>query len=570
MKRGRKHGKSRDTTDLAPYHHIMPCADCSPTFTALKKFKQCQLWYKVRTNQYPFASEHTELTEIVSHAEKEISKYSDRIAQLHEQIVALENEQKKLKQQIHLAKSLMTPVRQFPPEVLRQIFLQNRTNVINLHHGPHIPGCVIPGMKLAAVCSHWRSIARATTELWNIIDITFGPDDESMDSLIAGRLVANILRLSGKSHLDITINLPHQSVWDLLVVQTLCRHADRWQSLRGCCDDPQASFFTYLRHLEGRVNQLHTFTFSAGEVLRMLRHAPKLHTLALSNYRSEEPLFPCEQLRHLTIDKSSLGDILQVVKQAANLETLELFGDFGDMWWDHEPVIHPKITSLHIIMLCQIEAGEDSLSAPLAYLTLPKLSSLCLEFDGWDNQGGYITDWITRWSYDLLPTFISHSPALTSLRLLRIWMPINHLISLLQSIPTLTTFELEEHDGLHGDPVGSMITNDLLEVLNCHQIRQPILTGLTSLSLGMCLPTSFSFTLFCEVIRSRWNPSSSSESPLVKDDESDIACIKTVKLKILYDTISWSLVQPLMILRKRGLDISVEDVGGLLGLVEDE
>ncbi len=291
--------------------------------------------------------------------------------------------------------------------------------------------------------------------------------------------------------------------------------------------------------------------------------------LFLSFFDSQEPLFPCEQLRHLTIETSSFGETLRLVKQATNLQTLKLLGNYGPNLVEYEPVAHSEITSLDIVIFCKVLSSNDCLSALLSHLTLPNLSSLCLGVDeSGETQFGYNTDENTRWSYDLLPTFISHSSALTTLTLLQIWMPVNHLISLLQSIPTLTTFELEEPHAHRGDD--PMITNDLLEVLNCHQIRQPILTRLTSLSLGIYQPVSFSFALFCEVIRSRWNPSSSSESPLDKDDESEVACIKTVKLKTLYDTIPWSLVQPLMILRKRGLDISVEDDGGFLGLVEDE
>ena len=55
----------------------------------------------------------------------ELVQYDYTIARLHDMIIALENEKKNLNRQIQLANSLMAPVRNLPPEILREIFIWN-------------------------------------------------------------------------------------------------------------------------------------------------------------------------------------------------------------------------------------------------------------------------------------------------------------------------------------------------------------------------------------------------------------------------------------------------------------
>ncbi len=180
----------------------MPCSDCSPPFTVLRKLRNLSpsLFTRARCNQAPLdTSQRTELDELVSQAEKELTACDEAIFKLQGKIIAFQDQKSTLRDHISLAKSLVTPIRKCPPEILRQIFLAHGTT--------NVLGCKrvdIPGFKLMSVCSHWRSIAMVTTALWNDIAVSITEHDSAWHpshSLLAEKL----LKLSARSLLTVTI-----------------------------------------------------------------------------------------------------------------------------------------------------------------------------------------------------------------------------------------------------------------------------------------------------------------------------------------------------------------------------
>ena len=93
-------------------------------------------------------------------------EYETTITRLQRVIVSLENEKQNLKRQVHLTKSLLAFIRKLPPEILCQIFIGH--GVANLIKPK---SSAVPGLKSATVCSHWRSVAFHTTELWSNINV---------------------------------------------------------------------------------------------------------------------------------------------------------------------------------------------------------------------------------------------------------------------------------------------------------------------------------------------------------------------------------------------------------------
>ena len=209
-----------------------------------------------------------------------------------------------------------------------------------------------------------------------------------------------------------------------------------------------------------------------------------------------------------------------------------------------------NLKSLKII----ITDAEDETEMRILFqsLTLPQLQSLYIQA-----QNDYLTSQYDQtWLLLDLPSLISRSSILiTSFSLNRIWMNTSDLISLLQLLPALTfLFLSESYGGL--DTVSPMINNQFLSSMYMqHQDQQPILTRLTSLNLDLGPQAeSFSFPMFVDMIHSRWKPAYLNDN--------DIACIKTVRLFALEFVIVPNTVDSLMVLRKRGLDITIKDVNG--------
>ena len=181
----------------------------------------------------------------------------------------------------------------------------------------------------------------------------------------------------------------------------------------------------------------------------------------------------------------------------------------------------------------------------LQMLILLMLQSLSIvsETSGYKTNQGNIS-----WASKELPSLISRSSAtITSLHLDSVWVPTGDLITLLGTMPALTILSLSErcYDTAFDTAIEIpfMLNNQLLSNLHFHQGRQPILTRLTSLSLGGCSLTDFDMPLFVKVIQSRWKPSIHIEGEMV--------CIKTVRLGVTPGSIDRNAVQSLMMLRMR-------------------
>lgn len=528
----------------------MPCSDCSPTFTAhaaLNKFKP-SLFSRVRFNQPPLvASERSELTKLVSHAEGELAGYDRAIEKLRQIALALENRKQSLHRQISLAKSLLAPVRKLPPEILCQIFIEHGTENF-LVYGGHSNSSVIPGFKIACVCSHWRSVALTTTELWNSICVVIRPSDcmwwyPDAHSALSERL----LELSATSPLSVILNIPGNCYIPAVpyILRLLCRQANRWKALRGVCNI--ASILC--SGIDGRrLDSLETFKLAAPPKVTALciENAPKLHAVALILMDTKQITVPWDQITDLTVGRSSASQIVQSLAKMPKLSKLLVLScddEFDDEdEYDHR-LVQSHLDSLTIIIRRPLD--ELAIAALLDALILPKLQSLSII-----SERGHITNQDECWASNQLPSSILRSsPPLTSFKLEKTWMPSNDLIALLQNMPTLTTVYVSEPS--HKEP---MINDQLIVNLSFRPDQQPLLKHLASLTLAGCRLSSFSVKVFVEMILSRWKP-----SYLIQDG---IICMRTAKLHVSDGSISFPDVVQLMELRDGGLDIMIEDEDG--------
>ena len=511
---------------------------------------------RLRSNQPPVAFECDQLTEVLSHAQRELEEYDTAIARLHSMIVSLENDKRSLNRQVHLTRSLMAPIRKLPPEILRQIFIEHGVeNVIRSKSS------AIPGLKIASVCSYWRSVAFHTTELWNNIShggVSWGTKVQWHPSHVS--LVKTLLELSQTSPLSITLDFREFPATSRIVppgLLLLCEHADRWQSLAGYCSGPVS--LEVLSSVEGRLHNLRTFRFMCPvqSCSALLRGASKLHTLATSSGSMREASIPWNQILHLQVKYLAPLQILDLLAVSPDLRTL-VVGSFSSRS-DERPVgprprfRHPNLTLLDIILGSVIDAaGMEWL---LESMDLPNLKSFSImspdeQYDQWQVAYG------SHRSNQLLLPLLLCSSTITTFTLHRIWVSTNNLIVLLQRMPSLSSFLMSDPD--FRDPtksLPSMLNDDFLLNISGHSYhdRQPLLTRLISLSLEGLVHDSFSMHVFVDVIQSRWSP-----SPI----EDEVTCIRTVKLSVRKGCIDPAVVHPLTILEKHGLDVVVKDQDG--------
>ena len=528
----------------------MPCYDCSPPFTVLGKLRNLSpsLFARARCNQTPLdASQRTELENLWLQAEREFIAYDEAIAHLEEKIIALENERTTLRGQVSLVKSLMAPIRKFPPEILLHIFkAHGSVNVVESRNS------LVPGFKVASVCSHWRTIAMGSTSLWSTISLTVLQNDSWQPHHLS--VVEKPLELSANAPLDITITAVdvggHDVPESAPILRLLCEQADRWKSVGGHCHVAASTVQDALSSVKGHLKCLHAFTFldTSMTSVKCIEGAPKLRTLKLVDLQlvGTNTAIPWNQIVNLAIWRCPVSQLRQTLATMRNLQTIKIMPTDANDIGERERFTHSNITSLEFLV--PDSTSEKRMVSVLDALSLPGLQSLCIRaFNYRTNQGKQ------RWSSDQLPCLISRSSApINTFELGSTWVPTSDLVALLRSMPTLTILSITEPSNTDADSK-PMINDGLLFCIHCNHNRQPLLPRLVSLTLD-AKHASFSMITFVEMIHSRWKP-----LYLV---DGDVACIKTVRLTVYDTTVAFPGVRSLLMLRKRGLDILIEDKDG--------
>lgn len=517
-------------------------------FVALSKLDDCtpRLISRVRHNQIPLsASQRTELDQLVAQGQRELAMYTEYLPDSQEEAFYLGTEKGRLEEQVSFAKSLMAPIRRLPPEILDEIFIAHGTpNIIKSK------SCDIPGLKIASVCSHWRSIAFANTRLWRhtlIICRENHPPWHGGRSL----LIENLLGLSGNSFLTVSIDARGKITEAPPVLLLLCQQAHRWQRLHGICSPEASAIQTVLSSLKGHLNALESFHFlDPSQVsLTCIENAPQLHKLALFTMNTENIVVPWNQLLHFTVAQSSLCLLVQAIAKMPQLTKLSAALCMNS---DHDNIAYMRPVRSN---LAALEIGiinlftEQNMSLLFDALTLPNLNflSIITEHNHITNQQEQ------RWSANQLPSFISRSSVLlTTFELRKTWIPTNDLISLLRQMPKLILLSIVEPFQGESDTTKPMINDEFLLHIRCEANRQTVLPDLTSLILEDCKLSSFSMDAFIKLIHSRFDYSFI-----------DVAPIRKVRLQISCGTVPLSgEIRSLLALRTKGLVVEIQDQDG--------
>ncbi|KAJ7360978.1 hypothetical protein DFH08DRAFT_732498 [Mycena albidolilacea] len=141
-----------------------------------------------------------------------------------------------LHQTIELCRSILSPLRRIPPEILAHIFLLSLPSISDTRNEPWDIYLERSPWVLTHVSRRWRAVALASPALWCriIIRSTDISDDSEICSL---PMLAAQLARSGKSPLEIIFDYEtfnDKSGGDVAqeALQTLARHSARWKILR--------------------------------------------------------------------------------------------------------------------------------------------------------------------------------------------------------------------------------------------------------------------------------------------------------------------------------------------------
>ncbi|KAE9411484.1 hypothetical protein BT96DRAFT_983222 [Gymnopus androsaceus JB14] len=167
--------------------------------------------------------------DIIDRNSSVLQKYDDAIARLQERrdfvtkIVAHQ-------------KSLVSPIRRLPPDILGSIFglVAEEPILLNTRTSSQCTGAILPS---SWVCSWWRNLILHQPTLWSRIDFRLGPVDDNSEFTSIVREV--LLRSGPTTLLCLSLDLfetretyPLASSGLLRILRTLKEHTTRWKDLK--------------------------------------------------------------------------------------------------------------------------------------------------------------------------------------------------------------------------------------------------------------------------------------------------------------------------------------------------
>ncbi|THV06944.1 hypothetical protein K435DRAFT_571528, partial [Dendrothele bispora CBS 962.96] len=113
----------------------------------------------------PSASQVSEIKGMIRCAEDDLKAYRAEILRLEAKIAMLSTKSDLLENHTEKIRSLLSPVRRLPNEVLGHIFSYCCDNIFSVSSSWRGRNAFL------SVCSHWREVGLTTPQIWTVIDL---------------------------------------------------------------------------------------------------------------------------------------------------------------------------------------------------------------------------------------------------------------------------------------------------------------------------------------------------------------------------------------------------------------
>ncbi|KAI3615998.1 hypothetical protein WG66_010312 [Moniliophthora roreri] len=428
------------------------CPECLYTFNAHRKICSPVTLRRIRANYLPNESEVYLFKEWVEDTKRDFARYDAEIGRLRSILKKLEGERAYLQRYADEYRTLLSPIRRLPPEVLTNIatlYCQDQPSVLKKTG-------VTPPLTIAQTCAVWRALAFNTPSLWSSFHVELGP--MSLGSL---QLLSTYLKLSGDHPLSVTLVCGRGSNWDDVFLQTLLEHTRRWKHLILHHADliqnlPSPPDLPILESLE-----LSSQLLRASPIFKSM---PWLRTLILDDVEFEdleEGYFPFTQLTSVTLRRLQMGSALRVLNRCPSLREAVISCRRNFSWSPtveyNPPIDLRRLTSLTVI--------NELISDFFQNITTPALSSLTIATPAPPHNN------MDAWPQEVFVAFLRRSLCpLKRLSLLRVELSDTDLLAILDFTPCLTHLSVMES---RADDLPATITNQFLRQLTFPKVFHP-------------------------------------------------------------------------------------------------
>ncbi|THU78886.1 hypothetical protein K435DRAFT_699142, partial [Dendrothele bispora CBS 962.96] len=156
-----------------------PCSKCdTPNFHPRVSVKSDEILQELRFSVG--FRDHARINSLLHDAEKDLDDYDTEIARLETAISLLKRKRACLEGHMVKYRSLLSPIRRLPPELLSLIFLLCRGELEN-RFILYESGTKMPAVVLTQVCTGWRQVALDTPSIWSNTSFYLGPPEYPLD-----------------------------------------------------------------------------------------------------------------------------------------------------------------------------------------------------------------------------------------------------------------------------------------------------------------------------------------------------------------------------------------------------
>ncbi|KAF9072061.1 hypothetical protein BDP27DRAFT_1184608, partial [Rhodocollybia butyracea] len=117
-----------------------------------------------------------EVEEMLKDVDKDLEEYETEISLLQSRILYIKSQQTRLKEHVIDLRSLNSPIRKVPNEILFRIF-DYACNKNLLQEFPFLPA-----MSVSSVCTRWRLVALSSSAIWSRISLELSPESSTLQN----------------------------------------------------------------------------------------------------------------------------------------------------------------------------------------------------------------------------------------------------------------------------------------------------------------------------------------------------------------------------------------------------
>ncbi|KAJ7474013.1 hypothetical protein FB451DRAFT_1247628 [Mycena latifolia] len=267
-----------------------------------------QLWSLLRSHCQP---PHN-LTFAISALSDELERYDAEIARLQAQLDRIASERAALESYYEDCRSLLSPIRRLPSEILVKIFtlfcpdplptpLRSIASILSAPgQDPMAQFAQESLLTLSQVCARWHSICMGTPTFWTNIQLDSVLWSTPAQTSKMMTLLTNALERGGRSPLSLTVkSFPDACYGPAL--ELLAAHSERWQTACFMC---AASDMQQLSSVRGNLPRLKTLALwvtGTSLEIEMFEDAPRLTVVQVAGIFETIEVFTTLPLHQLQI-----------------------------------------------------------------------------------------------------------------------------------------------------------------------------------------------------------------------------------------------------------------------------